>query len=201
MVLPIASGGQPMRRLALSLVLALALHGMALYGLHFSASSVPAGRQRVLKVVLLSAPAPSSANFDDARRGASISGTVAPSPRRAVPLQLPGMDEQPAPTPLQESQPMISAAQLLESARRIIREEAKSKPGQGVAKGSEYLVDDTVEAKMAKALRAPIAGEKWLGDGLVKITTTLGTSYCLKAPPDLLRGGPVDPISVPMTCP
>ena len=91
--------------------------------------------------------------------------------------------------------------QLLESARGIIREEAKINTERGSAKGSGNAADNTVEAKLARALRAPISGEKRLDGGLVKITTVLGTSYCLKAPPDRMRDGPVEQISIPTTCP
>lgn len=66
--------------------------------------------------------------------------------------------------------------------------------------GNQHPVD-TVEAKLAKALSAPSAGERRLNDGLVKITTDLGTTYCLKAPQDHLRDGLMEQISIPMTCP
>lgn len=186
-------------RLVLSLLLALALHSAALYFLRFPVSSAIAGRKAVLEVVLLTAPAPPSAIFRDARRGEAISGIVAPTPRRTELPPFPGEDGKPAPASLREFQPVVSAAQLLESARRIIREEVKN-TGRDEIKGNEHPAD-TVEARLAKTLRAPSAGEKRLDGGLVKITTTFGTTYCLKAPPDHLRDGPAEPVSVPTTCP
>jgi hypothetical protein len=201
MALSIAPGGQPARRLALSLMLALVLHGITLFFLRFPASPAVAGRKAALEVVLLTAEAPPSADFRDARRDASIAGMVMPTQRRTETPPLSGDYAQPVTSPVRESQPAISAAQLLESARRIIREEAKNNPERGAAKGSGNAVDNTVEAKLARALRAPIAGEKRLDGSLVKITTVLGTTYCLKAPPDRLRDGPVEQISIPTTCP
>ena len=200
MVLRNTPSGQQTRRLALSLALALALHVTALSCLRAPMSPALAERKTALEVLLLPAPAPSSTDFQDGWREAALNKTAVIEPRRAV-LTLPKESEPPAPVPTQESRPALGAAQLLESARRIIREETKNHPQPGTPKENEALVDNTVEARLAKALRAPRAGEKRLGDGLVKITTIFGTSYCLEVPPDRLRVGPVEPISVPMTCP
>jgi hypothetical protein len=179
--------------------LALLLHAVALYFLRFPVSPAIAGRKAALEVVLLVEEAPSTAGFRDVRRGGAIAGTVASAPHRAGSPTLPGEVDAPAPPPSRDSQSAISAAQLLESARWIIREEVKN-AGRGAIKGDEHPVD-TVEAKLAKALRAPSAGEKHLDGGLVKITTIYGVTYCLKATPDPLRDGPVEPISIPTTCP
>ncbi|MDD5330318.1 MAG: hypothetical protein PHX38_09955 [Sulfuricella sp.] len=190
-------GGKPIRRFALSLVLALVLHGVALHSLRFPVS--PAGRKAALEVVLSAAQPPSIADLQDLRRGAAITGTVASSLRRAERQPVSAGDEPPPSTPLRESQPAIGAARLLESARRIVREEAKIIE-RGTVGVNEHP-PDTVEGKLAKALRPPSAGEKRLDGGWVKITTAFGTGYCLKAPPDNLREGPSEPISIPMTCP
>lgn len=188
------------RRFAWSLALALALllHAMALYFLRLPASPSVAGRKAALEVVLLAAEAPPSADFREVRRGASITGMLAP-PRRAEPPTVSGEADTPAPPP-QEPQVATNATQLRESARRIIREEAKN-TDWGTTKESGNPVDDTVEAKLARALRAPSAGEKRLDRGVVKITTVFGTTYCLETPPDRMNDGPVAPISVPTTCP
>lgn len=183
-------------------MLALTLHGVALYFLRFPASPAVAGREMSLEVVLSAPQAPPAAGFRGVRRGVPVIGTVAPTPRRTEPPPPPGEPggvSNFAPVPLQEPPPAVNAAQLLESARRVIREEAKS-AGRGAAMGNAHPAD-SAETSLAKALRAPSAGEKHMDGGLVKITTVFGTVYCLKAPPDYLRDGPAEAISVPATCP
>lgn len=186
-------------RLAWSLLLALVLHAIALNFLRFPAIPAAAGRKATLEIVLPAAQTLSS-DIRGTRQGAPITGMVAPAPRRTESPPLSDESEQPAPAPLRESQPAPSAAQLLESARLIIREEAKN-PEPGATRRSGNPADNTVEAKLAKVLRTPGAGEKWLDGGIVKITTIFGTTYCLKTPPDRLRDGPVEAVSIPMNCP
>lgn len=200
MGLSVAPESDPTLRLALTLVLALALHGMAMYFLRYSPSSLVNERKAALEVVLRGVDELPSDGFPDTRQAVSIIGARVPAPRSAEPQ--PPADEgvQAMPSPVRESQPTISAAQLQESARRIIRAEVKNAERGGLA-GNEHP-PDAVEARLAKALRAPSVGEKHLDNyGLVKITTVSGSSYCLKAPPDGPRGGLVDPISIPTTCP
>lgn len=54
---------------------------------------------------------------------------------------------------------------------------------------------------MAKVLRRAPAGEIHFADGMVRITTAGGTSYCLKPQPAYMQGGPTQPLSVATTCP
>ncbi|MHB1592042.1 MAG: hypothetical protein ACYCTW_11000 [Sulfuricella sp.] len=203
MGLPVTFDSEPTLRLALSLALALVLHGMAMYFLRFPSSPAVDGRKAVLEVVLRAAEAPSSADFPDVRQAASNTPLRIPErvrrTRSAEPPPPSDESVQAVPSPVREVQPAISISQLLESARRIIRDEAKNTE-RGAVMGNEHTAD-TVEARLAKALRTPSVGEKRLDNGLVKITTVFGTTYCLKAPPDSLRGGLVDPISIPTTCP
>lgn len=97
--------------------------------------------------------------------------------------------------------PSISTESLFDSARNIIRDEAH-RAQQSKDEDSVDIRDRPVLPELAKALKKPEAGETRLANGVVKIVTRSGSSYCLKPLPDIVaRGGPAEPAVVPTNCP
>jgi hypothetical protein len=62
-------------------------------------------------------------------------------------------------------------------------------------------VDRPVLAALAKALTTATAGETQYANGLIKITTPSGHSYCFQPKAWYARGGPGDGTSIPTNCP
>ncbi len=104
-------------------------------------------------------------------------------------------DSAPPPSP----QPRLDIAALLLSARAIAREEQarESPPFGGIARPQ----DRPVLPALDRALKREPPGEHYLGGGLTRVVTTSGRVYCLQAPPDFARGGPVEALAVPTNCP
>ena len=98
------------------------------------------------------------------------------------------------------SKQTISYGELLESARKIIKEDAKdmlTPKDDGV-----LLSDRALSPKLAQAFskKEKVQGVTKYADGIVKVVTSSGTEYCLQSPPLLIKG-PFDSDPIPMTCP
>ena len=55
--------------------------------------------------------------------------------------------------------------------------------------------------QLDQALGKPRPGVQRYESGLIKIVTAGGRVYCIQEQPNFARGGPVEPLSVPTTCP
>lgn len=95
--------------------------------------------------------------------------------------------------------PAIPAAEWADSARRMARQWVQEQESPRAP--SMPLAERPVLPALARALRKEAPGETRLANGIVKITTAFGASYCLRTPPDFTRGGPLAPLAVPTTCP
>jgi len=95
--------------------------------------------------------------------------------------------------------PHPSRTDLIESARKIIRQMTYEQGKQG--QGASTPIDRPILPALDRALRERVAGEKRLVDGLIQITAESGRVYCLQAPPDFARGGPVEAMAVATNCP
>lgn len=97
------------------------------------------------------------------------------------------------------SSPPPATAELIESARTLARsvahEQGKSRQPGDALRERPFLPE------LDRALAKHSAGETRLANGLIRVTTASGTTYCLQPPPDFARGGPADMLSVPTTCP
>jgi hypothetical protein len=93
----------------------------------------------------------------------------------------------------------LPLADLLASARAIGRETARSEIWPSQDAGA--VEDRPILPQLDRTLRREAAGERRLGNGLVRIVSASGRIYCLQAPPDFARDGPVAMVSVPTTCP
>ncbi|MEW6561699.1 MAG: hypothetical protein AB1400_00520 [Pseudomonadota bacterium] len=139
--------------------------------------------------------------------------TVSLRPRITTPPVIPARDMPPAranrstpsvqPTPARTlmtapdtapalpNTPAINPSQWLESAKHAAREEA-----QNTSK-----LEQKRAASPVGTLNAPsIAKEEVLGNGMRRITTSAGTTYCLQPPPVFARDQ-ASLYNVPVTCP
>lgn len=94
----------------------------------------------------------------------------------------------------------ISYGELLESAQKIVKEDAENMPktkDDGV-----LLSDRAFSPKLAQAFakKENVPGVTKYADGMVKVVTSSGTEYCLQPSPQLIKGS-FDSDPIPMTCP
>lgn len=107
----------------------------------------------------------------------------------------------PEPTTPAAPTPSISTEALVDSVRNIVRDEER-RTQQSKKEDSVDIRDRPVLPEFAKALQKPKASETRLADGVIKIVTPSGSTYCLKPLPEVVaRGGPVEPATVPTNCP
>lgn|GEM_PF-5663637 len=188
------------RRFTLSLAAALALHGLALYGLRLPAPARFAKAMPLLEITLTPAVP------------AALSEIAAAAPRRSTPIlagaavvaREPALPQnvggQPAELPpaesARETPPTIANPAWRETARAVIREEAHRLPD-----GAAPAPPETLEARFARALRKTPPGEKRLADGIIKITSPSGAIYCIQSQPDATRDGPGERYAITVTCP
>lgn len=93
----------------------------------------------------------------------------------------------------------VSSDQLLETARKIAREEAKKiPPSLHERTGSD---DSPVLPELDRVLTQKSQREISFADGTTRVVTRFGTTYCLKPPPDFARSGIGAQLSVPLLCP
>lgn len=107
--------------------------------------------------------------------------------------------EEPRVTDYTANLPHSGSAELMESSQNVIREMAREQ--ESGSRGISMLEERPALPALDRALKKASVGEKYLGNGIVQITTKSGTIYCLQAHPDFTRGGPVDMLSIPTTCP
>lgn len=117
---------------------------------------------------------------------------------------LPSESQQPAipVAEIQKKSASVSIQTLLDSAHQIATETGKRTPNQ---KSDDVpLSERPVLAKLAAALQEKPklkAGVIQYADGVIKIISDNGSSYCMQTESHLLKSGPVDPEGIPMTCP
>jgi len=193
------------RRMAACLLAALALHLLALSRIRLPVQPL-AGIPSMLSVRL-----PSRTVADPATTGAMRaigSGPPAPAPRSRPPGSPAASvtTEQTVgtatPNVATGSPPATSpaAAQLIESARRLVRQYTREAvPGEKPLVSP--LADRPAMPALERALRTRAAGDTVLANGTIRVRTAAGTTYCLQPPPDILRNGPFEPMAVPSTCP
>ena len=95
--------------------------------------------------------------------------------------------------------PSIPIEALLESARRIAREDVYKHPP--LHPESTRHQDQPILPQLARALRREPPGETRLSNGMIKVITITGAIYCLQPLPKFAQGGPVEPMIVPTNCP
>lgn len=196
---PPAPEPRPVRRLALSLAVALAVHGLALYVVRAPNHPSFAARRTLLEVALL--PAVPSGASDSRPAAPSVSPAKAARQVGAQPMPANVEAElaaPPAPLSLPAATPLEAppgAARYREAARAIIREEARR------AAPPPAVPLDTPEARLARAWNGPPPSEKRLDGGILKITTRWGTTYCLKAHDESNPGGVGERYAIGVTCP
>ena len=106
-----------------------------------------------------------------------------------------------SPQDLTSSPQQTSAEVLLDLSRRVARDEGRHLPPPKDDGGS--LGDRPALPELARALargKLP-AGVTQFADGLLRVVTPSGSVYCLRPPPIFAQGGPVEPLSIPTTCP
>ena len=197
--------------MGLGVLAALLLHGLLL-GIPRHKILLPEPGRPALDVRWLTIPAMPDSEARLAVQPAPVSRDGA-APRRAAaveapPLASPRLPGSPAPVagvpaadaPGDGAPAVPSGIELMESARRIAREAARSGPGRGeVVQGT--VLERPALAPLARALTRRAASEQRLQDGTIRGMDAWGREYCLRPPPDFARGGPVEPMAVPTTCP
>lgn len=186
------------RRVAASLAAALALHLLALLML---------GPIRRPTAPAAAWPAPVELRWHDAPRAAVVARAAQASAAQASAAQA-STAQAPAAAAagenLQDSsgapaaQPAAADA-LVASARRLAR--ALPQRLTGMPPPAPPLADRPFLDALDRALRQEAAGERRLAGGIVRVVTAWGSVYCLKPPPEFTRGGPLEPLAVPTTCP
>lgn len=92
-----------------------------------------------------------------------------------------------------------ATAELIENARTLARSMAREQ--EKSRQPGDALRERPFLPELDRALAKHSAGETRLANGLIRVTTASGTTYCLQPLPDFSRGGPADMLSVPTTCP
>lgn len=112
----------------------------------------------------------------------------------------PPPDAQQRPESASTSPPRISVESLMNSARRIARDEARHTPPS--KKETPGIEDRPLLPALANALNRKQASEVMLANGVYRVRTPSGTEYCFLPLPDIaISGTPVKPTIVPSTCP
>jgi len=96
--------------------------------------------------------------------------------------------------------PQISVESLLDSAKRVARDQVKRTPL--AKKETDSLEDRPVLPGLAKAFRREPVGVTKYADGSLRFVTPSGKVYCARPLPDVVaHGGPVEPTVVATNCP
>jgi hypothetical protein len=93
--------------------------------------------------------------------------------------------------------PRVDLASVFAQARTLAK---AGTPATGTADQPAWL-EKPRAPQIEHALKRQSPGEYPLSNGLIRVVSASGQSYCLQPPPDFARGGPVEPTSVPTTCP
>lgn len=97
--------------------------------------------------------------------------------------------------------PSTSAEVLLDSARRLARDEGRHLPPPKTDPGKFDDRPSLPGLALALARRKLPPGETQFADGTLKEVTPSGSVYCVPPRPIFMRGGPVEPTIVATTCP
>jgi len=200
---PVAPATFPLRRFVLFLLASTVLHAILLVALR--PSPVKQGALVPDLEIRLVAPAerkstaptylPPKQKVFAARRASPAQASRAGTPLHASPTDSAGSNDILSPPPL----PEVSLGTLLDSARRIVRDDAQRHP----APRQESAIDNDrpVLPQLARALQRESPGETRFASGMIKVVTASGSVYCLRPMPWFARGGPVEPTSIPTNCP
>lgn len=191
------------KRLALGVLAALLLHLLALSLIGTPYKSRPA---QPPSRTLHWSHAPNVADTPPGGQYAKPSARIAPGTHARVPANsrpaAVTVDKTPANADSGSDTAFASpptAAELIESARRLARSMAHEQ--QRSTPADDTLREHSVLPALERALAKRPAGETRLANGLIKVTTASGATYCLQTPPELARGGPAEALAVPTTCP
>lgn len=215
-------------KLAPCLLLAIAVHVMALYflkppsplsaipqpapTLEVYLSPPPGRRAESITAETLPKAVPREANISPISSNSTPvpptrSPSIEPQPE-AIPASVPHIGENQAnlstpsaSTPSAKPVP-LSVQALLDSASRISKEDEKYLPHPKT--DHPPLADRPILGKLATVLAdkgkaAP--GITQYAEGMIKVVTAYGTVYCTQNTPNLAKTGPLDPENIPMTCP
>jgi len=190
----------PDRRLVASVLAALALHLLLLGLIRMPPERAPSGLPPLILQWRMplsheaKAPEPDAAFRPPATGGRhdALSAPTTNTPGSGA--TAPNIENDGAPPA------MPATAELLDSAHRLVRRYAHERlPGEQPP--GAPLADRPVLPELDRALREPVAEEKRLASGIIKVTTAFGATYCLKPPPEISRSGPMEALAVPTTCP
>lgn len=190
------------RRLAVCLSLALALH-LLVFGL-IKGTPIPSphfNSPQVLHWVPMPSGGPTAAervtHYGPQARVTQSDRGPPSVPSRSNTAR--GEVEEPRATDHMANLQHRSSAELMESGQDIVREMVSEQ--ESASRGISMPEERPALPALDRALKKASAGEKYLGNGIVQITTKSGRAYCLQAHPDFTRGGPVEMLSIPTTCP
>lgn len=195
------------KRLALGVLAALLLHLLALSLIGTPYKSRPA---QPPPLALHWSHAPSNAaDTPSGEQYAKPSTRIAPSNHTRLPASSQhaavAVDKAPAKADSRNdtaSPSSPTAAELIESSRGLARSAAREQQTYTPADDTRPLLDRPVLPALERALAKRPVGEIHLANGLIKVTTASGTTYCLQQPPpELARSGPAEALAVPTTCP
>ena len=196
----IVSAAFPLRRFVLFLLASAILHAILLVALRSSpAKRVSLAPRLEIRLVApverkSTAPAhlPSEQKVFTASRASRTQASRAGTLPHVSPAESTGAGDIQSPT-----LPKISLGALLDSARRIIRDDERRHPPPA------KMIDNDrpVLPQLARALQREPPGETRFASGMIKVVTASGSVYCLRPMPEFARGGPVEPTSIPTNCP
>lgn len=106
-------------------------------------------------------------------------------------------------------EPESNIQQILDQANKIAREDARQMEKGGTQYPSRHIEEQNNQNKLTAAIGHAFKQENLsakqkevqYANGMVEVTTLYGTKYCASPPKDFQRGGPVEAMSMPMTCP
>jgi hypothetical protein len=105
--------------------------------------------------------------------------------------------------PKEEAKPAANLERIMESAREIARQEAHQLEENEPSKDLKEK-DNIISAAIGNAFKQPEISRqqkiKSYADGMIEVTNTDGSKYCITPPQNFQRGGPVEAQSIPMTC-
>ena len=192
----------PTKRLAAFAAVSLGLHLMLMAAIRpFRPLTLPDGPDTVLQWVDLPAP-PLKADRRSALptpiRPVSANQPPTQAASHAPPSATADIESTQAGTDTSQSPPSkLDTTILMDAARAVAHEMALEEkiPPDFQPEGRPIL------PKFAQALQREAAGERYLGNGLIRIVTPRGQILCLQAPPDFARGGPAEMQSMQVNCP
>lgn len=131
-----------------------------------------------------------------------LPSTTTPSPTSAAPGTKTAAGKPSPRASLETASPPPAtprADDLMTAAHAAVHAEIQAKPSAkpSAAKETTVLSERPFMPQLERALQREAPGERYLGNGIIRIVTASGHSYCLKEPPPYARDIP----SVPTNCP